>query len=212
MLSLRSICFSATTPLNACVLQLSLIHIYGQKFLSISMLGIMLAMGSMDTSNVTFPLWLIILCALAMGLGTAIGGKKIIKSVGMDMVKMEPYQGFSASTTTFSCLVSVSYTHLHKKIVDIWNEANEEVGDAMAENFDKFNPIYMMAFSGARGNIKQIRQLAGMRGLMSDPKGEIIDRPIKANFREGLSVLEYFISTHGARKGLADTALRTRCV
>lgn len=79
----------------------------------------------------------------------------------------------------------------------------------MADNFDKFNPIYMMAFSGARGNIKQIRQLAGMRGLMSDPRGETIDRPIKANFREGLSVLEYFISTHGARKGLADTALRT---
>ena len=97
----------------------------------------------------------------------------------------------------------------HKQVVDIWNDANEEVGEAMAENFDKFNPIYMMAFSGARGNIKQIRQLAGMRGLMSDPKGEIIDRPIKANFREGLSVLEYFISTHGARKGLADTALRT---
>ncbi len=97
----------------------------------------------------------------------------------------------------------------HKQVVDIWNEANDQVGDAMAENFDKFNPIYMMAFSGARGNIKQIRQLAGMRGLMSDPKGEIIDRPIKANFREGLSVLEYFISTHGARKGLADTALRT---
>ncbi|MDR2107943.1 MAG: DNA-directed RNA polymerase subunit beta' [Coriobacteriales bacterium] len=97
----------------------------------------------------------------------------------------------------------------HRKVMDIWNAANDEVGDAMAENFDKFNPIYMMAFSGARGNIKQIRQLAGMRGLMSDPKGEIIDRPIKANFREGLSVLEYFISTHGARKGLADTALRT---
>ena len=97
----------------------------------------------------------------------------------------------------------------HKQVVDIWNDANEEVGEAMAANFDKFNPIYMMAFSGARGNIKQIRQLAGMRGLMSDPKGEIIDRPIKANFREGLSVLEYFISTHGARKGLADTALRT---
>ena len=97
----------------------------------------------------------------------------------------------------------------HKQVVDIWNEANDAVGDAMAENFDRFNPIYMMAFSGARGNIKQIRQLAGMRGLMSDPKGEIIDRPIKANFREGLSVLEYFISTHGARKGLADTALRT---
>ena len=97
----------------------------------------------------------------------------------------------------------------HRDIIEVWNEANDEVGDAMAENFDRFNPIYMMAFSGARGNIKQIRQLAGMRGLMSDPKGEIIDRPIKANFREGLSVLEYFISTHGARKGLADTALRT---
>lgn len=103
----------------------------------------------------------------------------------------------------------LSYDERHGNIVDIWNEANEEVGEAMAENFDRFNPIYMMAFSGARGNIKQIRQLAGMRGLMSDPKGEIIDRPIKANFREGLSVLEYFISTHGARKGLADTALRT---
>ncbi|MDR3052888.1 MAG: DNA-directed RNA polymerase subunit beta', partial [Coriobacteriales bacterium] len=85
----------------------------------------------------------------------------------------------------------------HRQVVDIWNAANEEVGEAMAANFDKFNPIYMMAFSGARGDIKQIRQLAGMRGLMSDPKGEIIDRPIKANFREGLSVLEYFISTHG---------------
>ena len=77
------------------------------------------------------------------------------------------------------------------------------------QSFDKFNPIYMMAYSGARGNIKQIRQLAGMRGLMANPKGDIIDRPIKANFREGLTVLEYFISTHGARKGLADTALRT---
>ena len=97
----------------------------------------------------------------------------------------------------------------HSSVVDIWNRANDDVGNAMADNFDRFNPIYMMAFSGARGNIKQIRQLAGMRGLMSDPKGQIIDHPIKANFREGLSVLEYFISTHGARKGLADTALRT---
>ena len=97
----------------------------------------------------------------------------------------------------------------HRQVVEVWNEANEEVGQAMADNFDHYNPIYMMAFSGARGNIKQIRQLAGMRGLMSDPKGELIDTPIRANFREGLSVLEYFISTHGARKGLADTALRT---
>jgi len=97
----------------------------------------------------------------------------------------------------------------HRQIVEIWTRATDDVGDAMAKNFDKFNPIYMMAHSGARGNIKQVRQLAGMRGLMANPKGEILDRPIKANFREGLSVLEYFISTHGARKGLADTALRT---
>ena len=79
----------------------------------------------------------------------------------------------------------------------------------MVENLDELNPIFMMANSGARGSFKQIRQLAGMRGLMANPKGEIIERPIKANFVEGLSVLEYFISTHGARKGLADTALRT---
>ncbi len=97
----------------------------------------------------------------------------------------------------------------HRRIVEIWTEATEDVADAMEENFDVFNPVYMMATSGARGNIKQIRQLAGMRGLVANPRGDIIDRPIKANFREGLTVLEYFISTHGARKGLADTALRT---
>ena len=79
----------------------------------------------------------------------------------------------------------------------------------MSANFDHYNPIYMMADSGARGNIKQIRQLAGMRGLMADTKGQTIDIPVKSNFREGLSVLEYFISTHGTRKGMADTALRT---
>ena len=77
------------------------------------------------------------------------------------------------------------------------------------ENLDKFNPVFMMATSGARGNIQQLRQLAGMRGLMADPSGRIIDLPIRSNFHEGLTVLEYFISTHGARKGLADTALRT---
>ncbi len=97
----------------------------------------------------------------------------------------------------------------HRQVVDVWTRATDEVGEAMADNFEQFNPIYMMANSGARGNIKQIRQLAGMRGLMANPKGDILDRPIKANFREGLSVLEYFVSTHGARKGLADTALRT---
>jgi DNA-directed RNA polymerase subunit beta' len=97
----------------------------------------------------------------------------------------------------------------HEQVTGLWTEATEEVAAAMEEFFDELNPIYMMANSGARGSFKQIRQLAGMRGLMANPKGEIIERPIKANFMEGLTVLEYFISTHGARKGLADTALRT---
>ena len=98
----------------------------------------------------------------------------------------------------------------YRKVIDIWNQATEDVATALMKNtMDQFNPVYMMANSGARGNVQQIRQLAGMRGLMADPSGRIIDRPIKSNFREGLTVLEYFISTHGARKGLADTALRT---
>src|SRR5207237_6529860 len=97
----------------------------------------------------------------------------------------------------------------HESIVNIWTEATDEVADAMEATLYKLNPIYMMANSGARGSFKQIRQLAGMRGLMANTKGEIIERPIQVNFMEGLSVLEYFISTHGARKGLADTALRT---
>ncbi len=96
-----------------------------------------------------------------------------------------------------------------ESIIDIWTEATDAVADAMEANLHRLNPIFMMANSGARGSFKQIRQLAGMRGLMANPKGEIIERPIQANFMEGLSVLEYFISTHGARKGLADTALRT---
>ena len=96
-----------------------------------------------------------------------------------------------------------------QELIEIWTEATDKVTRAMEDEFSPVNPIYMMANSGARGNIMQIRQLAGMRGLVANPKGEIIPRPIKANFREGLTVLEYFISTHGARKGLADTALRT---
>ncbi len=96
-----------------------------------------------------------------------------------------------------------------QELIEIWTQATDEVKDAMEAGFTPTNPIFMMANSGARGNIMQIRQLAGMRGLVANPKGEIIPRPIKSNFREGLSVLEYFISTHGARKGLADTALRT---
>src|SRR5205085_748342 len=97
----------------------------------------------------------------------------------------------------------------HESIVNTWTEATETVAEAMVANLQELNPIFMMANSGARGSFAQLRQLAGMRGLMANPKGEIIERPIKANFMEGLSVLEYFISTHGARKGLADTALRT---
>ncbi len=96
-----------------------------------------------------------------------------------------------------------------QELIEIWTKATAEVGKEMEENFPRVNPVWMMVFSGARGNMMQIRQIAGMRGLVANPKGEIIPNPIKSNFREGLSVLEYFISTHGARKGLADTALRT---
>jgi DNA-directed RNA polymerase subunit beta' len=97
----------------------------------------------------------------------------------------------------------------YRKVIELWQRAYEDVGNATEHAFDKFSPIWMMMGSGARGNIQQIRQLAGMRGLMADPTGRIIDLPIQANFTEGLTVLEYFISTHGTRKGLADTALRT---
>ncbi|MDD2400795.1 MAG: DNA-directed RNA polymerase subunit beta' [Clostridia bacterium] len=97
----------------------------------------------------------------------------------------------------------------YQLVIGVWNKATDDVTQAMLANLDRFNPVYMMANSGARGNIQQIRQLAGMRGLMADPSGRTIELPIKSNFREGLAVLEYFISTHGARKGLADTALRT---
>ena len=93
--------------------------------------------------------------------------------------------------------------------VQIWTAADEDLTKVIESNLRNYGGIYLMATSGAKGNIAQIKQMAGMRGLMVDPKGRIIDRPIKSNFREGLSVLEYFISTHGARKGLADTALRT---
>ena len=94
-------------------------------------------------------------------------------------------------------------------VIQVWSKATNEVTDALMSTLDAFNPIYMMANSGARGSTNQIRQLAGMRGLMADPSGQIIEVPIRANFREGLTVLEFFISSHGARKGLADTALRT---
>jgi DNA-directed RNA polymerase subunit beta' len=97
----------------------------------------------------------------------------------------------------------------YQRFIDIWTKAKENVTEAMIKGLDRINPVYMMSTSGARGNTSQLAQLAGMRGLMTDPSGRIIDLPIRANFREGLNVLEFFISTHGARKGLADTALRT---
>ncbi|HEY3338623.1 MAG TPA: DNA-directed RNA polymerase subunit beta', partial [Propionicimonas sp.] len=97
----------------------------------------------------------------------------------------------------------------HQELIQLWTDATAELTAAMEANFTKNNPIVMMVHSGARGNMTQMRQIAAMRGLVANPKGEIIARPIKSNFREGLSVLEYFISTHGGRKGQADTALRT---
>ena len=112
----------------------------------------------------------------------------------------------------------------YNKVVDIWSRTNDQIASAMMDKLgseivkdknnkdikqESFNSIYMMADSGARGSAAQIRQLAGMRGLMAKPDGSIIETPITANFREGLDVLQYFISTHGARKGLADTALKT---
>lgn len=103
----------------------------------------------------------------------------------------------------------ISEEERYNSVIATWTEAVENIGKALMDNLDKFNPLYMMANSGARGNVNQIRQLAGIRGLMADTQGKTLEIPIKANFREGLTVLEYFISTHGARKGLADTALRT---
>ncbi len=96
-----------------------------------------------------------------------------------------------------------------QRVIKVWEKTTNDVTDALMKSLDPYNPIYMMANSGARGSTAQIRQLAGMRGLMADPSGQIIEVPIRANFREGLTVLEFFVSSHGARKGLADTALRT---
>jgi DNA-directed RNA polymerase subunit beta' len=103
----------------------------------------------------------------------------------------------------------ISEEERKNSVIAAWTKTVDDVTQALMANLDRFNPVYMMAYSGARGNVNQIRQLAGMRGLMADTSGQTVEIPIRANFREGLNVLEYFISTHGARKGLADTALRT---
>ncbi len=103
----------------------------------------------------------------------------------------------------------ISQDEQYNKTIDIWSKASDEVTTAMQSSQNPLNPVFMMATSGARGSIAQVKQLGGMRGLMSDPSGRILEIPVKASLKEGLTVLEYFISTHGARKGLADTALRT---
>ena len=103
----------------------------------------------------------------------------------------------------------ISSEEKSQKIIEIWNNATDEVTVALKNNLDRYNPIFMMADSGARGSINQIRQLAGIRGLIANTSGRTIEMPIRANYREGLNILEYFISSRGARKGLADTALRT---
>ncbi len=133
-----------------------------------------------------------------------------------DMIIPEVKQKFLEETDKKVEMISRQYrrgmiTEDERKnaVVNAWNKTTEDVKNALIEGMDKFNPVFMMSNSGARGNVNQIRQLAGMRGLMADTSGETIEIPIRSNFREGLSVLEYFISTHGARKGLADTALRT---
>ena len=115
----------------------------------------------------------------------------------VDMIEKQFRRGF------------ISEEERYERVIEKWTQTTEDVADALMDSFDKFNPIFMMAHSGARGSKSQIKQLAGMRGLMANPSGKIIELPIRASFREGLDVLEYFISTHGARKGNADTALKT---
>jgi len=122
---------------------------------------------------------------------------------------MENYERKAAKIDKLYERGAVTEDERRQELIQIWTDATSELTDAMEKNFSKTNPIYMMVNSGARGNMTQMRQIAAMRGLVANPKGEIIARPIKSNFREGLTVSEYFISTHGGRKGQADTALRT---
>ena len=122
---------------------------------------------------------------------------------------LEKYEKIATDIQSDFDLGAITAEDRYKDLVKIWADATDEVAVAMRENFPDTNTVYRMVKSGARGNWSQIRQIAGMRGLVSDPKQRLIERPIKSNYREGLSVLEYFIATHGARKGLADTALRT---
>ncbi|MFC0581811.1 DNA-directed RNA polymerase subunit beta' [Micrococcoides hystricis] len=135
-----------------------------------------------------------------------------ISDISADMDKpaiMESYEERAAAIQDQYDTGLMSDDERRSELIDIWNKATDEVAEAMQAGMDETNVIHRMVSSGARGNWLQVRQIAGIRGLVSNPKGEIIPRPIKSSYREGLSVLEYFIATHGARKGLADTALKT---
>ncbi|MCP3974245.1 MAG: DNA-directed RNA polymerase subunit beta' [bacterium] len=138
-------------------------------------------------------------------------GLEDVKTPPQKVEILEKYEDRAAKVESLYQKGVITADERRQELIEIWTEATDEVKDAMQETLEaeRFNPIDMMVRSGARGNMMQLRQIAGMRGLVANPKGDIIPQPIKANFREGLSVLEYFISTHGARKGLADTALRT---
>ncbi|WP_062303269.1 DNA-directed RNA polymerase subunit beta' [Demequina subtropica] len=122
---------------------------------------------------------------------------------------LERYEALAAKVQDQFDTGLITDDERRQELIEIWTQATNEVDKSMRESFPKHNTVHTMVGSGARGNWMQVRQIAGMRGLVANPKGEIIPRPIKSNYREGLSVLEYFIATHGARKGLADTALRT---
>ncbi|MBA2327048.1 MAG: DNA-directed RNA polymerase subunit beta' [Actinobacteria bacterium] len=134
-----------------------------------------------------------------------------VKTPAMKAELLERFEGEASKVESQFEKGIITDDERRQKEIEIWTDATDKVREAMQAELsaEKFNPIDMMVGSGARGNVMQVRQIAGMRGLVANPRGEIIPRPIKSNFREGLSVLEYFISTHGARKGLADTALRT---
>lgn len=145
---------------------------------------------------------------------------KAAVSISIEDLKVPPIkksmlaeaEGVIKTTSTRYANGEITEVERFQKVIDTWNDTSESLKDEVVRNFkqsDPLNSVYMMAFSGARGNISQVRQLVGMRGLMADPQGQIIDLPIKTNFREGLTVTEYIISSYGARKGLVDTALRT---
>ena len=141
--------------------------------------------------------------------GVTISIEDVVTPAGEGRRSSSGYEGEAEKVEKQYARGVITVEERRQELIEIWTKATTEVAKAMEANFPKDNPVWMMVHSGARGNMLQVRQIAGMRGLVANPKGEIIPRPIKTNFREGLTVLEYFISTHGARKGLADTALRT---